>query len=119
MAVGATVCYFAFRAYIPAGFAAYAGELALFSLWLAYAIGSSDSVLNNSVARYVSGISMEVYLAHMVVYRVVEKLRLEELIGQRDALYAVVSLLTILGAVCFAHVVKYWVVNKAMARIAR
>ena len=117
--VAATACYFAFRAYIPAGFAAYAGELSLFSLWLAYAVGSSDCVLNNRVAKYVSGISMEVYLAHMVVYRVVEKLRLEDFIGQRDALYAVVSLLTLLGAVCFAHVVKYWVVDKAMARVAR
>ena len=119
LTIALTVCFFVFRKDIPCGIMSYTAELSVFTLWLVYAIGSADFVLNNRIVRYLSGISMEVYLAHMVVYRVVEKLRLEDFVGQRDALYAVVSLLTILGAVCFAHVVKYWVVDKAMARVAR
>lgn len=54
---------------------------------------------------------MEIYLAHMVIFRVIEKVHLENYIGQPDMLYAVTSVLTLLGVICFAHVVKFYVLK--------
>lgn len=45
----------------------------LFMLWLAYAIGVKSWFMNNRVMKYLGGISMEMYLAQMVVFRVIEK----------------------------------------------
>lgn len=114
--VGVTVGFFAVQRLIPPGFPSYLAELSLFTLWLLYAIGSSDMILNNRVVRYISGISMEIYLCHMVFFRVVEKVHLERYIGQQDVLYIVTSLLTLLGAVAFSHVVKYQVLQKVGKR---
>ncbi len=100
-------------------FVNYLLELALFFAWLAYAVGSKDKVLNNCVAKYLSGISMEIYLSHMLVYRAVEKLHIESRITQHDLLYIVTSLLTIAGVICFAHVVKYKVLQPVVKRLER
>ena len=45
------------------------------------AIGTPNRILNNRVMSYFSGISMEMYLAQMVVFRAVEKMRLERVFG--------------------------------------
>ena len=135
LTIALTVCFFVFRKDIPCGIMSYTAELLVFTLWLVYAIGSADLlvftlwlvyaigsadfVLNNRIVRYLSGISMEVYLAHMVVFRVVEKVRLENYIGQGDALYIATSLLTIIGVVCFAHVMKYYVFKPVVKRIEK
>lgn len=89
----------------------------MFTLWLLYAIGSTDLVLNNKIVKYLSTISMEIYLAHMVIYRVVEKIHIENYIQQNDILYIVTALLTIVGVICFAHVMKFYIVNKIIDRI--
>lgn len=114
-----TICFFAFRWNVSISFVNYLLELLLFTLWLLYAIGSKDMVLNNKVVKYLSGISMEIYLSHMVIYRVVEKVHLENFISQHDVLYIVTALLTIFGVVCFAHVMKYYVVNKVIDRLEK
>ena len=51
----------------------YVIESGMFVAWLLYAIGAKNAFLNNRVARYISNISMEIYLAHMVIFRVIEK----------------------------------------------
>lgn len=114
-----TVAYFAFRKQIPGGVMTYTAELALFTLWLVYAVGSADVVLNNRVVRYLSGISMEIYLSHMLIFRVVERLHLENTITQNDLFYAVTSLLTIMGVICFAHVMKYYMLKPVVRRMER
>ena len=43
-------------------------DLLVFAVWLMYDIGSKDIVLNNKVAKYLSGISMEIYLCHMMFF---------------------------------------------------
>lgn len=116
-AVVLTVCYFAFSGSVRGRFMHYTLELLLFSLWLAYAVGSKDKVLNNRVARYLSKISMEIYLSHMLVYRAVEKVHLENYISQENLHYTVTSLLTIIGVICFAHVMKFYVVQPVVKRI--
>ena len=84
-------------------------DLVCFAVWLMYAIGSKDKVLNNRVVKYLSGISMEIYLCHMMFYRVVSMIHLDKFIGQCDVLYVVTCIGTLIGAICFSHVVKYYV----------
>lgn len=48
-------------------------NLFLYLPFLMYAISVDSKVLSNKVMRYFSGISLELYLAQMVIYRVVEK----------------------------------------------
>jgi peptidoglycan/LPS O-acetylase OafA/YrhL len=114
-----TIFFFVANEYVHCTFVNYLLELALFGAWLVYAVGSRDKVLNNRVARYLSGISMEIYLSHMLVYRAVEKLHLENRITQHDLLYIVTALLTIIGVICFAHVMKYYVVQPIMKKIEK
>lgn len=114
-----TVAFFVFRKYIPGGMPLYAAKWALFSLWLVYAIGSVDKILNNKVVKYLSSISMEIYLAHMVIFRVIEKVHLENYIAQPDLLYVLTSVLTLAGVICFAHVMKFYVVKYMMRKLTK
>ena len=84
-------------------------DLLVFAAWLMYAIGSKDIVLNNRVAKYLSGISMEIYLCHMMFYRVSSMLHLERFIHNNDMLYVATCITTLIGAICFSHVIKYYV----------
>lgn len=84
-------------------------DLIVFTAWLVYALASKDIVLNNRVARYLSGISMEIYLCHMMFYRVASMLHIERFVHQRDAAYVLTVVTTLVGAVCFSHIVKNYV----------
>lgn len=44
---------------------------------------------------------MEIYLCHMMFFRVVEKVHLENKIGDNDVLYCLTCALVLLGAGCF------------------
>lgn len=87
-------------------------SVVVFTAWLIYAIGSKDVVLNNRIVKYLSGISMEIYLCHMMFYRVVERLHIERFIEDNDLLYILSVLTTLAGAICFSHIVKYKVFTK-------
>ena len=109
IAVMACIAIMIIRFSIEFGKFFYLSDLVAFSAWLMYAIGSKDKVLNNRVVKYLSGISMEIYLCHMMFYRVVSMLHLDRFIGQCDMLYVVTCIGTLVGAICFSHVVKYYV----------
>lgn len=56
---------------------------------------------------------MEIYLSHMVIFRVVEKLKLTRILGNGWLQYVVTSVLVIAGATVFA-VVMQKIISKAM-----
>lgn len=87
-------------------------DLLVFAAWLMYAIGSKNIVLNNKVVKYLSGISMEIYLCHMMFYRVSSMLHLERFIHNNDMLYFATCITTLIGAICFSHVIKYYVFKR-------
>jgi peptidoglycan/LPS O-acetylase OafA/YrhL len=113
-----TICYFAFKHLFSANLG-YIAELCLFALWILFAIGTNTKLLSNRVLKYLSNISMEIYLSHMLIYRVIEKVHLEKYISQNDILYIVTSILTICGVICFAHIMKYYVMNKVEAKFIK
>lgn len=81
--------------------------LIVFAAWLIYAIGGAKHWLTNKVIDYLSGISMEIYLSHMVLFRLVEKLSLDRIYDNVNANYIVAALSTLAFTICFCHVVKY------------
>ena len=97
-------------------------DLLVFAAWLMYAIGSKDKVLNNRFVKYLSGISMEIYLCHMMFFRVASMIHLEKFIGQSVVLYVVTCIATLVGAGCFSHVIKYyslpWVEKKLNMKVS-
>lgn len=84
-------------------------DLLVIAAWLMYAIGSKDIVLNNRVAKYLSGISMEIYLCHMMFFRVANMLHQDKFIHNNDMLYVATCIATFIGPICFSHVIKYYV----------
>ena len=103
---------FVYWAMSPTGFLFVLLMSVLCGMWLCYAIGSNGRVLNNRAVHYISGISMEVYLCHMMAFRGVEMLHLSRLFNQPDLLYWSTCLLTLAFAVFFSHIVKYKVLPK-------
>ena len=93
--------------------------IVMFSVWLIYALGNSKKgILLNPVTKFISGISMEIYLSHMVIYRVIEKAGLIHIFGQCVLSYVLVSVTTIVGVVAFATVVQkvFQMLNKIISR---
>ena len=85
--------------------------LILFSSYLIYALGNTKtSVLLNPITRFISDISMEIYLSHMVIYRVIEKMGFTHLFGEGLISYVVTDGITIIGTVLFANAVR-WVLQ--------
>lgn len=71
------------------------------------AIGTPNRILNNNVMSYFSGISMEMYLAQMVVFRAVQKLRLDHIFGKGGKKTFIITwIITVLGLVVFIEVFK-------------
>lgn len=44
----------------------------IYSLWVIFAIGVPNIVFSNKFTKFISGISMEIYLSHMVFFRLVQ-----------------------------------------------
>lgn len=74
----------------------------LFSLMLIYAIGADNSLLNNKFTKFIAGISLEIYLCHMMIFRIVEKLHLNYLFGNGWVSYLFTTLIVICGAIVFS-----------------
>ena len=70
------------------------------------AIGTPNRILNNRVMSYFSEKSMEMYLAQMVVFRAVEKMRLERVFGNGRGTFIITWVITVLGLVVFIEVLK-------------
>lgn len=79
--------------------------LAVSCLWLAYAVGTESRLLSSKPLRFISKISMEIYLAHMMIFRVLEKLNLLYIFGNSGAggwlSYITVFVLMLAGVTAF------------------
>lgn len=52
---------------------------------------------------------MEIYLSHMVVFRLVEKMRLNIMFGNGWLQYFITVILALVGATCFSVIVKKFI----------
>lgn len=74
------------------------------SLFLVLAISIRGGC--NKIISFLSGISMEIYLSHMVMFRVVEKLRLNRIVGNGWMQYLLTCFLVISGTIVFSFVLQ-------------
>lgn len=72
---------------------------------------NQGGVLVNPVAKFLGSISFEIYLCHMVIYRVLEKLHLIHLFGNGLLAYIFTAVAVICGSVVFSVCAK-WFLNK-------
>lgn len=82
-------------------------NMVLFLAWICYAISVKSRILCNKVMKYVSGISLEIYLAHMVIFRAVEKGKGLYLLGTGWIGFMLAWIAVILGLIVFIEVYKY------------
>ena len=79
---------------------------------LVYTLGCKVwGVLVNPVAKFLGGICFEIYLCHMVIYRVLEKLHLVHLFENGLLAYIFTAVAVICGSVVFSVCAK-WFLNK-------
>lgn len=80
--------------------------LAVFIPWLCYSISIGSRFLSNPCMHYLSGMSLEMYLAHMVIFRVVERLNCLYLFGTGWISYIVIYVMIVAGLIVFIEVWK-------------
>jgi len=73
---------------------------------LIYAISNREGVLQNKFTAFISTISMEMYLSHMVIFRIVEKLGLHQVIGNDWLQYCLTLIIVLFGTVIFSIVAQ-------------
>lgn len=69
--------------------------------WLMYAVAVDSKFLGSKPMKYFSGISMEMYLAQMVIFRALEKLKLLYVFGNGWLGFAAAFVMEIAGLVVF------------------
>lgn len=74
-------------------------------LLLGISIGGGYS----KIVSFISGISIEIYLSRMVVFRLVEKMRLNIMFGNGWLQYFITVILVLVGATCFSVIVKKFI----------
>lgn len=87
----------------------------VFSFWVIYAITFKCVVLANPVTRFISGISLEIYLAHMMIFRIGEKIHLAHITGNDSVDYVIMIIFVIGGTIVFAcafQKIFQWFMNK-------
>lgn len=70
----------------------------LFATYLIYTITYGGKILDNKITKFISKYSMEIYLCHMLIFRIVEKLGLLYLFGNGILSYIVTSIIVIIGS---------------------
>lgn len=70
--------------------------LILYSAMVCAVLGGQNKWLSNRFTKFISEISMEMYLAHMVVFRVVEKLHIEKVCDNAILRYVITYFMVVL-----------------------
>lgn len=92
--------------------------LAICASMLILAMGHR-AVLDNRFTHFISSVSMEIYLSHMVVFRILEKLKLNRIMGNGWGQYLLTVVLTVAGSAVGAVVFqKLWsALHKRLVRV--
>ena len=73
---------------------------------LTYALGKNRRGLSNFFTKFISSISMEIYLSHMVIFRIIERLGIHTMFGNGWTQYAITFLIVLVGAVIYSVIMK-------------
>ena len=73
---------------------------------LCYAISCDSKILNNKFTKFIGNISFEIYLCHMFVFRIFEKINLINVFSNSWLSYIFISILVIFGSICMSLIFK-------------
>lgn len=84
----------------------------LFAVWIVYAMSGGLEIggykfLDNTLMKFLGDLSMEIYLTHMMMFRLVEKIHLENKIEDQNWLFFATYVIGITLTISFAWAVKY------------
>ena len=79
----------------------------------------SGGVLANRFTKFISSVSMEVYLSHMVIFRAVEKVGIHKMAGNGWGQYVLTVVVVLVGTVLFAVIVQRGVAMAAERMMGR
>lgn len=71
-----------------------------------FSITDSGKLGETKIIRKLSSVSFEVYLSHMMIYRVLERLKINHIFGLNAISYGVTAVLTLAGAIVFSCIAK-------------
>ena len=91
-------------------------NLMLFSCWMCCAISLPSRLLDNKIMHYLGGISLELYLAQMVIFRGFEKLNVLYVCGKGWLGFVYIWSLVILGLIVFIELWKRVIIFLNMDR---
>lgn len=80
--------------------------LSVVCLLLVYALLNEGGVLENKITRFFSDLSLEIYLSHMLIFRIVEKLKLNIILGNGWVQFLLTVTIVICGTTIFSYIVK-------------
>ena len=84
-------------------------QILVVSAIIIYAIvlkNSKFTILNNKFMTFISSISLEIYLSHLLIFRIIQKLGLNTRFGNGVVQYIITVLLVIIGSIIFSFVVS-------------
>lgn len=74
-----------------------------FCIWISGAISTESPLLCNPVTKFISKYSMQIYLSHMIVFRLIEKLHPTNLNSGLLVSIAITFVLTVVGSILFSY----------------
>lgn len=80
--------------------------LFVFSTWIIYAISYDSKLLINKFTNIISNNSLEIYLSHMLLYRIFEKTKLLYLFGYGVVSLIIITILSIIGSLILSVLFK-------------
>lgn len=80
--------------------------LFVFSTWIIYAISYDSKLLINKFTNIISNNSLEIYLSHMLLYRIFEKTKLLYLFGYGVLSLIIITILSIIGSLILSVLLK-------------
>lgn len=78
----------------------------LFVSWISLAIGIKTSLLDNKCTNYLGNISMEMYLSHMLIFRIIEKLGWVYIYGRNSKSFLTVCIIEMILLILFVQITK-------------
>lgn len=94
------------KEYSKLGAIEYIMQLILFSAWFIYLISIDLRLSTTKSVKFLSKISLEIYLSQMVIFRIIEKCNLVYIGGKGYAGYLILVVADLTGTIAFSYIVS-------------
>lgn len=79
----------------------------IFIMLIIYAISNNSFLLENKLIQIIGKYCLEVYLSHMMIFRVIEKLPINNIIGNNIILLVIIYVITVVGTLIFSIIANH------------